>query len=106
MKPVPRDNNGHPLLDRGTEFFTHRIEDLGTDMSGVSLPVDCKEVMFHVELGSEIIRVSGTIAGSNTARLTSSGHTWTLPITSESGHPLAYLAAPSGTCSVSIFAWR
>ena len=106
MKPVPRDDNGNPLLDRGTELFTYRIAGQGTDLLGVTLPVDFKEVMFHVESGTEVLYVSGTVAGSTTARLTAAGYSWKLPVTAEAGATFANIAAPEGTVNVSIFAWR
>lgn len=106
MKPVPRDDNGHPLIDRGTELFTDRLIGQGTAMSGVALTTDFKELMFHVELGDEVLHVTGTVPGSTTARLTSSGYSWTVPVTSKSGATLAYIAAPSGSVNVSLFAWR
>jgi hypothetical protein len=106
MKSIPRDDDGHLMSDRGSELFTHRISDQGTEMSGVELPVDLKEVMFHVEIGTEILHVLGTIEGSTAARLTDGGFSWTVPLTANANQTLAYIAAPSGTCNVSIFAWR
>jgi len=106
MKPVPRDDNGHALIDRGTELFTHRISGQDTNLSGVALPTDFKEVMFHVESGTEVLYVRGTVSGSTTARLTAEGHSWTVPVTGASGAVAAYIAAPSGTVNVSVFAWR
>ena len=106
MKPVPRDDNGLALTDRGTELFTHRISGLSTDMSGIALPTDFKEVMFHVESGTEVLHLTGTVAGSTTARLTSAGVNWTVPVTAAAGQTFVNAAAPSGTCDVSIFAWR
>jgi hypothetical protein len=106
MKPVPRDDNGHALVDRGTELFTKRISDLGTTMSGIALPTDFKEVMFHVEAGDEALHVSGTVPGSSTARLTAAGYSWTVPVIAASGQIVVHVAAPSGTCNLSIFAWR
>jgi hypothetical protein len=106
MKPVPRDDNGHPLTDRGTELFTYRIAGQDTTLSTLALPTDLKEIMLHVESGTEILHVNGTVPGSTTARLTSGGHSWTIPITAASGVPLAQIAAPSGTANISVFAWR
>ncbi len=106
MKPVPKDDNGHALIDRGTELFTHRISEQDTNLAGVALPTDFKELMFHVESGTEVLHVCGTVSGSTTARLTSEGQSWTLPVTMASGTVAAYIAAPSGTVNVSIFAWR
>jgi hypothetical protein len=106
VKPVPRDDNGHALIDRGTELFTHRISGQGTNPAAVALDTDFKEIMFHVESGEEVLHVSGTVAGSTTARLTKDGYSWTLPLTGSNGGTIAYLAAPSGTVNVSVFAWR
>lgn len=106
MKPVPRDDNGHALADRGTELFTDRIANLSTGMSGTALPIDFKEIMLHVESGTEVLYVSGTVAGSSTARLTASGFSWTIPVIAASGQSMIHIAAPSGTCNVSLFAWR
>ncbi|MGO9567274.1 MAG: hypothetical protein ACLP5H_07025 [Desulfomonilaceae bacterium] len=106
MKPVPRDDNGHPLLDRGTELFTHRIVGQDTTMSALSLPTDFKELLLHVESGIEILHVCGTVDGSTEARLTDSGISWTLPVSAAGGNTIAHLAAASGTCNISVFAWR
>jgi hypothetical protein len=106
MKPVPRDDNGHPLVDRGTELFTYRITGQDTTMTDVTLPTDFKEVMFHIEMGDEVLHVSGTVPGSTVARLTNSGYSWTVPVTGKAGSILAHIAAPSGTVNVSLFAWR
>ncbi|HMK35316.1 MAG TPA: hypothetical protein VK463_09640 [Desulfomonilaceae bacterium] len=106
MKPVPRDDNGHPLLNRGTELFTFRLVGVTTSMSPVTLPTDFKEVMLHVESGPEVIHVTGTVPRSITARLTSSGVSWVVPVSGPDGCTVAHIAAPEGTCNVSIFAWR
>lgn len=106
MKPVPKDDNGHALIDRGTELFTHRITNQGINMAAAALATDFKEVMFHVESGEEVLHVNGTVEGSITARLTKDGYSWTVPLTGSSGETIAYLAAPSGTINVSVFAWR
>jgi hypothetical protein len=102
MKPVPRDDNGHPLLDRGTELFTTRIADQGTTLTDLSLPVDFKEILFHVESGPEVLHVKGTIE----ARLTQDGFNWVLPIVSFADTLVAQIAAATGTCNISVFAWR
>jgi len=105
-KPVPRDDNGHPLLDRGTELFTKRIQELDTNELSLSLPTDFKEIMLHVESGTEVLHVRGTVEGSTTACLTDSGVSWTLPVSAIVESTIAYLAAASGTLNISIFAWR
>jgi hypothetical protein len=106
MKPVPRDDNGHPLLDRGTELFTTRITDQGTVLTDLSLPVDFKEILFHVESGTEVLHVKGTVEGSTAARLTQEGSNWLLPIVSSAGSVVAQIAAATGTSNISVFAWR
>jgi hypothetical protein len=93
MKPVPRDDNGHPLLTRGTELFTRRIVGLDTTTLDLSLPTDFKEVLLHVESGNEVLHICGTIDGSSTVRLTDSGVSWTLPISAAAGTIIARLAA-------------
>jgi hypothetical protein len=106
MKPVPRDDNGHALIGRGTELFTYRITDQDTSFAEVSLPTDFKEIMFHVESGTEVLHVQGTVPDSTVARLTADGYSWTLPVTAASEAVVASIAAPSGTVNVSVFAWR
>jgi hypothetical protein len=106
MKPVPRDDNGHPLLDRGTELFTTRIVGQGATLADLSLPVDFKEILLHVESGTEVLQVRGTAEGSATARLTQDGFNWVLPIVSFAGSVVARIAAATGTCNISVFAWR
>jgi hypothetical protein len=106
VKPVPKDDNGYALIDRGTELFTHRISGLGTEPAPIALATDFKEVMFHMESGEEVLHVRGTVEGSSTAKLTREGYSWTLPLTVSDGAIIAYVAAPSSTVNVSIFAWR
>jgi hypothetical protein len=106
MKPIPRDDNGHPMLNRGTELFTSRLVDVDTAMLDLTLPTDFKEVILHVESGTEVLHVNGTVPGSATARITTSGVNWTIPVCASAGGTVAHIAAPSGTCNVSIFAWR
>lgn len=106
MKPVPRDDNGHLLLDRGTELFTTRLVGVSTSMLDVALPTDYKEIMLHVESGTEMLHVRGTVPGSATARITDSGVSCILPVSVSAESTVAHISAPSGTCNVSIFAWR
>ncbi len=106
MKPVPRDDNGHPLLNRGTELFTTRIADQNSTLTDLSLPVDFKEILLHLESGTEVLHVKGTIEGSTTARLTQDGFNWLLPIVSSAGAVVSQIAAATGTCNISVFAWR
>jgi hypothetical protein len=75
-------------------------------MLDLALPTDFKEVMIHVEAGNETLHVSGTVPGSTTARITDSGVSCVLPISASAGSAVARIAAPSGVCDVSVFAWR
>jgi hypothetical protein len=106
MKPIPRDDNGHPMLNRGTELFTSRLVDVSTSMLDVALPTDFKEVILHVESGTEALHVNGTVNGSSPARITTAGVNLTLPLCAPAGATVARIAAPSDTCNVSVFAWR
>ena len=59
-----------------------------------------------MESGPEVLHVKGTIEGSATARLTQDGFNWVLPIVSFADTVVAQIAAATGTCSISVFAWR
>jgi hypothetical protein len=106
MKPIPRDDNGHPMLNRGTELFTTRLVDVSTAMLDLALPTDFKEVILHVESGAEVLHVNGTATGSIPARITASGVNLTIPVCASANAAVARIAAPSDTCNVSVFAWR
>jgi hypothetical protein len=106
MKPIPRDDNGHPMLNRGTELFTSRLVGVTASLSDLALPTDFKEVVLHVESGTEVLSVNGTVPGSTPATITTSGVNLTIPICASAGSIVAQIAAVSGTCNVSVFAWR
>jgi hypothetical protein len=106
--PTARDDNGHPLWGHGRETFTARFENVGDSGTPLSLAVDVKEALIHIEGAREICRVTGTAAGSVEARLTADGHTLSeTPLAAPAGAMLCRLAAPPGTAiNVSIIAWR
>ena len=55
--------------------------------------------------GQKFLHVKGTIEGSTTARLTQDGFNLGLPIVSFADTAVAQIAAATGTCSISVFAW-
>jgi hypothetical protein len=107
IKPILRDDNGLPLIDRGTELYTKRYTSVG--VSGVSIqpPLDVKSVLIHVEGGLEKARITGQAVGSEEARLTADGVSLgEVDVVIEAGKALATIKAPSGVIDVSVFAWR
>jgi hypothetical protein len=103
---IPRDANGHPLLDRGTEMFTDRYPAVDTDGMDIALPVDCKEIIVHVEGGNTIAIITGTVTDSNPASLTDGGSWFTIPLVKDVDQIVCSVAAPTGTIDISVFAWR
>ena len=92
--PVARDDNGHPLWGRGREMFTARFENVGDAGTPISLTIDVKEALLHIEGAHEICRMTGTATGSVEARLTADGHTLSeTPLAAPSGAVLCRLAA-------------
>jgi hypothetical protein len=106
MKPVPLDANGHPLLSRGSELFTYRFQGLGSAFTDVTLPIDIKQALIHVEAGNEVLHVLGSVPGSTEARWTDAGSALSFPVAMEAGSIICTLAIPTGTKNVSVFAWR
>ncbi len=105
--PTLRDDNGAPLVTRGSETITKRIAAVDTTGTAISLAADVKEVLIHVEGSSEAARFTGTISGSEQIRFTSDGMTVpALPIVVESGETVITVAAPTGTIDVSVIGWR
>lgn len=106
LTPLPRDANGKPL-SAGIETVTKRIIDVSTDGSDITLPVDVKHVLIHVEGSTEIVRFTGTAPGSSQVRITSDGLTLEdVPIALEADTEIITVAAPTGTISVSVIGWR
>jgi hypothetical protein len=95
-----------PMADRGTELYTTRLAGVTTGGSNISFPVDIKEAIIHIEYGTETALITGTVAGSTAAHLTSLGTNIVLPLVREADAVIANIAAPTGTINVSAFAWR
>ncbi|MEW6350467.1 MAG: hypothetical protein AB1646_15495 [Thermodesulfobacteriota bacterium] len=107
IRPTLRDDNGIPLTGRGSEVVTRRFAGVGTAGQAISLPVDVKEVLVHIEGLTELARFTGTAAGSEQVRLTADGLSLEdLPLVVEADTTLLTVAAPSGTVNVSVVGWR
>lgn len=107
IKPIARDDNGSPLIDRGTELYTKRYANVNTAGVSIELPLDVKSVLIHVEGSIEGARLVGSALGSEEARLTWDGLSLgEVDVVTEAGKALGAIKAPSGTINVSIFAWR
>ncbi|MEW6532936.1 MAG: hypothetical protein AB1473_19050 [Thermodesulfobacteriota bacterium] len=105
--PTVRDDNGNPLIGRGSELFTTRFSDIDTNGQAITMEIDVKGVLVHIEGNTEVARLTGTVAGSEPARFTQDGLTVEhLPLVKQSGETLLTVAAPSGTVNVSVLAWR
>jgi hypothetical protein len=105
--PTTRDDNGNPLIGQGSELFTTRFSGVDTSGRAITLAVDVKGVLVHIEGSTEVARLTGTVNGSEPARFTQDGLTMEhLPLVKQSGETLLTVAAPSGTVNVSVLAWR
>lgn len=103
---VPIDGRGYALADRGTELYTTRVEDIPTTGTAISLPVDVKEILIHIEGSTTYGTMLGTAPGSVAAKLTD-GHWFpTVPICKNAEETIVTLASDSATIKVSIWAWR
>jgi hypothetical protein len=107
IQPVLRDDNGCALLDYGSELFTRRYSGVGADGQAMSLGVDVKRVVIHIEGSTVRARFLGTVQGSESINWTSDGLTLPeLSLVKEADQRVLTVAAPSGTINVSIMAWR
>ncbi len=106
MKAVPLDDNGRGLITRVGELYTTKIINITTTPCDVALPVDVKEVMIHLELGTELLRITGTAPGSTAATLTRDGISWNAPVAAQPDKVICRLTIPAGAANVSVFAWR
>jgi len=105
--PTVRDDNGTVLSTRGSEVVTKRYSGVDTGGTSVSLGVDVKEVILHIEGNTEVARFTGTASGSQEVRITADGLTFQqLPLVKEAGESILTVAAPSGTVNVSLIGWR
>ncbi len=107
ITPVLRDDNGNPLTNRGSEVITKRYANVGTTGQAISLTVDVKEVLIHIEGSVEAARFTGTVSGSEQVRITHDGVSLhRLALVKEPNSTIMTVAAPSGTVNVSVIAWR
>ncbi len=107
IHPTIRDDNGIPLTGRGSEVITKRYSGIDSSGQAISLPVDVKEVLIHIEGTTEVARFTGTAGGSQQVRFTSDGMTLNeLPLVKEADETIITVAAPSGTFDVSVIGWR
>jgi hypothetical protein len=107
IRPTLRDDNGTPLTGRGSEVVTKRFVGVDTAGQTISLPVDVKEVLVHIEGTTEIARITGTAPGSQQVRLTGDGLSLEdLPIVVQADAAIITVAAPSGTVNLSVIGWR
>ncbi len=106
-KPVPVDDNGWKLLDRGTDLFTTRVTGIDDTGEDIALSVDYKQIIVHIESGPDIAIVTGTVTDSIAAHITQAGTEFSLPLVKAADQAVFHLAAPTGTTiDISIFAWR
>lgn len=107
IQPILRDDNGHPLFDRGSEIVTKRFTSVDAAGQNIVLDTDVKEVLIHVEGSIEAARFTGAAAGSEQIRLTSDGLTLSnVPIVAEANRTIITVAAPTDTIDVSVIGWR
>ncbi len=105
--PTLRDDNGNPLIGRGSEVVTKRFTGVDTVGQAIFLSIDVKEILIHIEGGSETVRLTGTVEGSDEVRITNDGLTLEeVGIVKEAGETIVSVAAPSGTVDVSVIGWR
>ena len=105
--PTIRDDNGNPLAGRGSEIVTKRYSGVDTSGQAISLGVDVKEVLIHIEGNTEAARFTGTVSGSDQVRITQDGVTLApVPVVKEADESIITVAAPSGSVNVSVIAWR
>ena len=107
IQPTLRDDNGNPLTGRGSEVVTKRFTGVGAGGQAISLGVDVKDVLVHVEGTAEAVRFTGTVSGSEEVRITKDGLSLEdLSVVKEAGDTIITVAAPSGTINVSVIGWR
>lgn len=107
VQPVLRDDNGLPLIGRGSEIFTKRFVGISTAGLAISASVDVKEAVLHIEGSTVKAKITGGVPGSEEISWTSDGLTLpALPVVKAAGESILTLTAPSGTLNVSLIAWR
>jgi hypothetical protein len=107
IRPVLRDDNGCALPDYGSELFTRRYSGVGTEGQAISLGVDVKRIIVHIEGATIQARFQGTVLGSQVVNWTLDGLTLPeLTLIKEADGTVMTVFAPSGTINVSVMAWR
>lgn len=105
--PVLRDDNGCALPDYGSELVTRRYSGVGTSGQAISLGVDVKRIIVHIEGAIVQARFQGTVQGSQVVNWTSDGITLPeLSLVKEADGTVMTVFAASGTINVSVMAWR
>lgn len=105
--PVLRDDNGCVLPGYGSELFTRRFTGVGTEGQAISLGVDAKRIIVHIEGANIQARLQGTAQGSQVVNWTSDGVTLPeLTLVKEADQTIATVFAMLGTINVSVIAWR
>ena len=105
--PIRRDDNGHPLTGHGSEVITKRFTGIGTGGQAISLGIDIKEALVHIEGTIEKARFTGAAEGSEEIVITQDGVTLErLPIVAQADQEIITVAAPTGTVNVSVMGWR
>ena len=107
IKPILRDDNGLALVDKGSEVITKRFTGVGTEGQSISLGVDTKHVVIHIEGATVQAKITGTVDGSQEINWTSDGYSLpALNVVKEADDTIITFAAPSGTVDVSVLGWR
>jgi hypothetical protein len=102
----PRDDNGSLIHGCGTQVVTKRFTGVTTG-TALSLPLDCKEFLVHVEGSTVVFKLTGTGAGSAQIYITSDGYSLEeVPVVTSADATLLTIAAGSGTVNVSVIGWR
>jgi hypothetical protein len=105
--PTQRDDNGHALMGHGSEVITKRFTSIGTGGQAISLGIDVKEVLVHIEGSIEKVRFTGTADASEEIIITQDGVTLEhLPIVAPANQEIITVAAPTGMVNVSVMGWR
>lgn len=106
VKPTRRDGNRQVLHGHGTETITKRVTGITTAGSDISLTMDVKSLLIHVEGSTDVLYMTGTHADSEEIHLTSDGFTFSdFDVVVEENTTIITLAAPADTIDVSIIGW-
>ena len=105
LEPIPRDSNGHPMLDRGTEVGTVVFSGVTTGGTALTLPCDCKELLLMCDGGPNTWQIKGSITGAVTA-VTIPSDSLRLPICGETGDEPITLYAASASVNISVILFR